>query len=660
MKKTILLINLLFVCFSSYSQKLEKDTIGLNDVVISASRFNNDVVNSSVLITDSCLNFSQETPSYFQTTPSVSSQSDNGTDFGYSYYSLRGIGQSRINYTINGIPLNDGEDLSVYTNNYTNIINNLNSIQIIRGSGISSNGASSYAGLVNMELKNPLQTDKGVEIGIMHGSYNSYSQYISYNSGIFNKNFGIYANISSTGTDGYRDFSQGQSQSGVLSLGYKDSLNSLKLNVIYGHNANEMSWLPVPETSDPKTNILVYGNLKASTDNFNQGIYQLQYSRQMSKDLYFSLSPYIVTINGNYDFPLDSNTLGNLELKSINKGLYSNLKLYKGYYRSELGLNYNDFSRKHSGEIYTWNYDNTGFKKDYSMYFKSCYEINRFSLNGDIQYRVADFYYESQDLNKGFFNYEFFNYFAGINYKIDNNSNLFISYANSNREPSRTDLFGYNDHIDNSNIDQVNIVKPEQVKDIEAGFRFNKKSFTFSSNFYYMDFENEIISTNQINYLGILLRKNVKESQRSGIEVETSVKIRNLTLGGNLNLSKNRMIINNQSKEPILTPQAISYVYSIIKIQKISLEVNYKYASKSYLESSNNERFITADYHFVNSVVSYNFQNESTLSFFANNLLNKNWESSGNVTYDEFSQPVSSNYFYSSKFNFFVQLKIKI
>lgn len=656
MKKNIIVLILIIISNNLKAQ--HKDTVLLNNVSISASRFNEESLNSNVLTTDSIENYFQETPVFFQRISSVVSQSDNGTPFGYSYFTLRGMSQTRINYTLNGVPLNDGEDLAVYTTNYTNILNNLGSVQIVRGTGVSSNGASSYVGLINMDLKNPFDNRK-FEFSALGGSFSSFSQQISYNTGVLNNKFGAYISLSNTGTQGYRDYSWGLSQSGVISLGYKDSKNILRLNVIYGHTNNAMSWLPVPEGSNPKENVLVFGNLSTQEDEFDQGIYQLQYSRLIYNNIMFSISPYIVTLKGGYDYPLDEDNLGKLNLEALNRGGYTNIKLNKGNFKNEFGLNYNYFTRDHIGEIYGWNYKNIGTKIDGSIYFKSIYVVKKITLIGDIQIRKANFSYNSEELNEEFFDYTFFNYGLGINYKLNQKNNLYISFAENEREPTRTDLFGYNDHIDLTNVDQINNVKPEKVKDIEFGLQHSKENFKFNFNLYYMKFENEILSTNQLNYLGILLRKNVPESQRTGLEIELEYTINKLKFGGNINYSQNKVKINSENKTPILTPDLISYVYSILTIKELSVEINYKYAAQSFLESSNNKNFVVPEYHLLNGRISYKLKRNFEASMFINNILNQNWEMSGNCNFDDLGNPISRNYFYSSKANFFVQLTFR-
>ena len=348
----------------------------LDEVTITASRFKLESSSSKTIQMDSVKNyFAQETPYFFSKTPSIVAQSDNGTPFGYSYFTLRGMGQNRINYTLNGVPLNDGEDLAVYTSNYTDLLNSLRSVQITRGAGVSANGASSYVGLVNMDLTSPFDNKSG-EITSMVGSFNSRRTSVKYNTGVTKKGFGATFRASETYTDGFRDFSSGKSTSFSTSLGYKDEVTSVRFNAVFGKTENGQAWLPVREGSPVTTNILatVFG-IKPQYDDFTSGIYQLQVAGKFSEETLFNFSTYFTHVDGNYDMPnFDTNfinSLGtrNLKLNSGNWGGYYNVKHSKNGFTIQPGITINSFKRKHVGtyndsnqDLTILNYQNTGEK----------------------------------------------------------------------------------------------------------------------------------------------------------------------------------------------------------------------------------------------------------------------------------------------------------
>jgi len=652
MIKRLLMVIVVLFTTTIYSQN---DTIKtLDEVTITASRFKLESSSSKTIQMDSVKNYySQETPYFFSKTPSVISQSDNGTPFGYSYFTLRGMGQNRINYTLNGVPLNDGEDLSVYTSNYTDLLNSLRSVQITRGAGVSANGASSYVGLVNMDLTSPFD-NKSHEFSSMFGSFDSRRNSFKYNTGVTKKGFGATFRLSETYTNGFRDFSNGQSYSLSTSLGYRDEVTSIRFNVVYGSTQNAQSWLAVPEGTPVTTNVLVT-NGKPQYDNFKSGIYQLQIAGKFSEIAMFNMSTYLSTINGNYDFPVKELTgetsIYNLELNAKNWGGFFNVKYNSNGLDVQPGLTINSFDREHIGSTQgVLNYNNTGSKFDATAFIKASYKIGLlWIVEGDYQFRSTEFIYRNLDFNdKGrLFEYKFNNYSFGISYQ----SEIFkpyISFGRSSREPSRTNLFGYNDNP--LTVSDINIVKPETVNDLELGTKIKYKYLTGSTNIYTMFFTNEIISIGQLNSMGIAQGTNAQKSNRIGLEGDLKVNIKKLEIGTSFNLSKNKIWLNDVNSTPALTPNFTSNLYTNYTINKVNIGVNYKYVAQSFLDTDN--LFICPEYHLLDANIGYKFKSKLSFNLLVNNLLNKNWTTGG--YYDGVR-----NFYYTAGTNVYATLNYK-
>jgi iron complex outermembrane receptor protein len=235
----------------------------------------------------------QEPAFILNETPSVNVYSDAGNMVGYSYFRLRGIDQTRINMTWDGIPLNEGEDQGVYFNNYPDFFNSVSSIQIQRGIGISSNGVSSYGGSINFQSPT-LFGDTSLQIGLDYGSYNSYRDYIEYSSGKRN-NVGFYIRASSLRSDGYKEHSQHTSQSVLFSTGYMKGKHLLKLTGTIGHQENEMAWLGASKEqleNNPKYNSLYTYGSEMEKDNFTQSLMKLQHTFYISEKSKLSSTVY--------------------------------------------------------------------------------------------------------------------------------------------------------------------------------------------------------------------------------------------------------------------------------------------------------------------------------------------------------------------------------
>ena len=662
------IITLLSIALSSicYSQQDTTSVNTLNEVTITASRFKLESVAQKTIKMDSVKNYhAQETPYFFSTTPSVVTQSDNGTPFGYSYFTLRGMGQNRINYTLNGVPLNDGEDLAVYTSNYTDLLNSLRSVQITRGSGVSANGSSSYIGLVNMDLTSPFDKKSG-EITTMRGSFNSRKNSFKFNTGTNKNGFGANFRISETYTDGFRDFSSGKSVSFSTSLGYRNEYTSARFNVVYGKTKNGQSWLPVPEGSPVTTNILATDfGIKPQYDDFNSGLYQFQLAGKFSEQTIFNFSTYITQVNGNYDMPsfTDTQQTNNLKLNSTNSGFYYNVKHENNGFIIEPGVTINAYNRKHIGTTDgLFQYENVGDKFDATVFTKVSYKLGLdWIIDGDYQFRSTKFDYKNKLVNfeTKLYEHKFNNYSIGISYRGNEIFKPYVSFGKSSREPSRTnllfDILPDNTKISVDNITsntQVSNTKPETVRDLELGTKINSKLIKGSFNIYSMYFTDEIVSIGQLNSMGIALGTNATKSNRLGIEGDLTLKFKKLEIGSTFNVSKNKVWLNDVKSEPVLTPNFISNVFTNYKTGKFEFGVNYKYVAQSFLDNSNT--FICPEYHLIDTNVIFNINSDLSIKLFVNNILNKNWTTGGT------SDPIyGRSFYYTAGINSYLTLNYK-
>lgn len=634
----------------------QNDTIKtLDEVTITASRFKLEATSAKTIQMDSVKTyFAQETPYFFSKTPSIVAQSDNGTPFGYSYFTLRGMGQNRINYTLNGVPLNDGEDLAVYTSNYTDLLSSLRSVQIIRGAGVSANGASSYVGLVNMDLTSPFDNKSG-EITSMVGSFNSRRTSVKVNTGVNKKGFGATFRASETYTDGFRDFSSGRSTSFSTSLGYRNEYTSIRFNAVFGKTKNGQAWLPVPEGSPATTNILAteFG-IKPQYDDFTSGIYQLQVAGKFSEQTIFNFSTYFTHVDGNYDMPsfTAEQQTNNLKLNSGNWGGYYNVKHSSNGFTIEPGFTINSYTRKHTGSTDgVFQYDNLGEKFDATAFTKTSYKLGLdWIIEGDYQFRSTSFTYKGlENFGAKVFEHNFHNFSFGLSYRGNEVLKPYISFGKSSREPSRTNIFLY---TDNPTTDaEITNVKPETVRDLELGTKIISKYLNGSFNGYYMYFTDEIVSIGQLNSMGIALGTNADKSYRLGIEGDLTLKLKKLEVGSSFNFSKNKVWLNDVKSEPVLTPNFISNLFTNYNLGKIEVGANYKYVAQSFLD--NNNTFICPEYHLVDTSISYNLRDNTSIKLFVNNILNKNWTTGG------ITDGVTRSFYYTAGTNFYVTFNYK-
>jgi iron complex outermembrane recepter protein len=306
-------------------------------------------------------------------TPSITNYSDAGNSQGYSYFRLRGIDQTRINITLDGVPLNEPEDQGAYFSNYPDIFNSVSKIQIQRGVGTSKNGIASYGGSVQLFSPNLADSTK-TTFGLGYGSFNSLRVFGEYNSGIKNKK-AIYVRASQIYSDGYKYHSSNNSQSVFLSGGIFHEKSIWKLNFLLGHQQNDLAWLGVSDSLigiERKTN----ANSKQEKDRFFQTLTQLKNSWQIGKSSLLETSIYHTFLKGNYDFDLN-NFLGlpsteelfNYAFESNLVGFFSNYTFSNKQFHLTSGLHSNIYNRQHTGSERALGqlYQNNGYKNEISF-----------------------------------------------------------------------------------------------------------------------------------------------------------------------------------------------------------------------------------------------------------------------------------------------------
>ena len=169
--------------------------------------------------------------------------SDNGTEFGYGYFRIRGLDQTRINVTLDGMPWNEAEDYGTYFANSPDLMSSLHSIKVERGTSSSNNGTASSGGSINLESIDLLKdTISYAYVG--GGSYKTYKTSIIYNSGLFNNHHALHVKATQQQTDGFKDNSFNNSQAFTIKYGYffndRHNIEVLSLN---GRHRNGQGWL---------------------------------------------------------------------------------------------------------------------------------------------------------------------------------------------------------------------------------------------------------------------------------------------------------------------------------------------------------------------------------------------------------------------------------
>src|SRR4051812_18130321 len=149
--------------------------------------------------------YGQDIPLLLRDTPSIDTYAEAGVGgSGYSYITLRGISPTRINFTLDGVPLADSEDMTTYFADFPDLARSLESIQIQRGVGTSTVGTPSFGGSVNMQSID-LSAGRRIHATFGAGSFDGRQASVGYPSGALPGGFAFYTRVSFLENEGFRD-----------------------------------------------------------------------------------------------------------------------------------------------------------------------------------------------------------------------------------------------------------------------------------------------------------------------------------------------------------------------------------------------------------------------------------------------------------------------
>lgn len=662
MKRLLIFILSIFI-LNSYGQKI--DTIFLNEVNISA--YSPYKANYLTPITFKNLykseinfkNYGQEPSQILNSTPSITSFSDNGSGWGYSYFRLRGIDQTRINMTLNGVPLNEPEDQGCYFSNYPDFMESLEMLQIQRGGGLIKNGVSSFGGSINFESYIPKKFVVSSTLGF--GSFNSTKLGFTFENAW--KRGGFYIQFSDIQTSGYKYHSGNHGRSLFINTFFNAGKNTFKIIGFAGTQYNQLAWLGVSLDSIEKDR-RINGASEKENDNFEQyniqfhHIYNINDNSKFNYTIYYNFLKgfYTFDVNNFYEIPISGSILKydlNANFFGGNVNYAHKIKKFDFY----IGLNAYTYSRNHIGSdrgLYL--YTNTGYRNEISGSFKVNYNIFKgFNLLADIQYRYTDFEYIG-DVNLKKFYWNFINYNIGVDYKLTKETVIYYSCGKTNREPTRNDIFYGFDNLQSDSLGDpiYNDIQPETSFDHELGFRFLNNHINFNFNLFCMIFKNEIILNGQYGPTGLPLRNNIESSTRSGLEIDMKYKW-DFGLVTNFNLTYNHSIIKQGDNNiiPILTPIWLSNVEIYYKYKWFNIGLNYRYQDWSYIDFANKNKI--SDFYTLNAKIGLTWR-WFDFNVFINNMTDQKYFNSGQMNYDG-SKPL---YFVGSPINLYASLKITL
>jgi len=533
--------------------------------------------------------------------PSMVTTSDAGTGIGYTYMRIRGIDQTRINVTLNGVTVNDAESQGSWLVNLPDLGTYIEQVQVQSGANTTP-GAISYGARIDFKTKD-IPDNAFAEIGSAYGSFNTFHNTISAGTGLLGKRFSATATFSNVRSDGYMDRATAKLNAAFFSAQYRilnfrkqKDYGTLKFNLLYGTEHTGLAWngLPADSLATNRTynscgeyytndgQRRYYGN---ETDNYTQTHYQLEYLKKWGqpdartshklnimahltrgigyyeeyKDDYapaqfglIPISPEIETFDlvtrkylDNYYYGIHSNYEGSYRFKSAN---FQKLIW-------ECGIDADMYDGDQYGDViwaqpatvqdfpvdYRW-YNSTGDKLQTKVFASAKYLYKHFSVRTEVQYRMMDYKITGfddkfRDVTQSYL-WNFVNPKIAIRYYLDKNKKLTHSFDLSFSTANREPT--RSDIIDAPGGHKP---VPETVYDLEFNYMMQHDKFYVNAALYGMYYRDQLVLTGQINDVGAAIMTNVDKSYRAGIELAVAYQpVKFFTWHFNGNFSRNRIL----------------------------------------------------------------------------------------------------------------------
>lgn len=653
-------------------------------------------------------NFGQDIPMLLNWTPSMVTTSDAGAGVGYTGLRIRGTDASRINVTINGIALNDSESQGVFWVNTPDLASSVQSIQIQRGVGTSTNGAGAFGATVSVQT-DVLARDPYVEGMASYGSFNTQRYTFKGGTGLIKDRWSFDARVSKINSDGFLRRASSDLNSYYLSGAFYGEKTIVKAITFGGHEETYQAWNGVDkETMDVDRRFNYSGAIYDDTgiierfydrevDDYRQDHYQLHISQQLSDYWNGNISFHYTRGKGYFeqykqdeafeDLGLPNVTIGNETIESSD--VIVRRWLDNDYYGATFSTNHakgntdltfgGAFSRydnaRHFGEI-IWSeialespirhvyYDGESQKSDFNFFGKLSYAWSEnLSSFLDLQYRSIDYQTSGVDNDQSAYavddHFDFFNPKLGVSYELSSNSVLYTSYAIANREPNRTDY-----------LDGAGKPKSERLGNLEIGWRKTSKRYGLDVNYYLMNYTDQLVLTGAISDVGAPIRANIGKSYRTGVEVSGTINFSdkiNWMANATWSINRNRDYTwldasNNQRKRNttiILSPSWVAGNQIRWKpFERFEANLLTKYVGKQFLDNTDDAN-VALDAYLVNDLrFSYQFMPANVrlieVGLLINNVFDAEYASNG---YGYGGVP----YFYpQAGINFLAMLTVKL
>ncbi|QTE21698.1 TonB-dependent receptor [Polaribacter cellanae] len=655
-----------------YVIQLNPDATQLGEILVSAVR-----VNATVPVTFSNLskkeiakrNLGQDIPILINYLPNVVSSSDAGAGVGYTQMNVRGSNGERINVTVNGIPYNDAESHGSFWVNLGDFASSTQNLQLQRGVGTSTNGSGAFGASLNI-LTDAVSEEAFGEISNSFGSFGTRKHTVKFSTGKLNNNVEIAGRLSNIYSDGYVDRAFSDLKSYFLQGSYSDENTLIKAITFGGKEQTYQSWFGLTKKQleeNRRQNPYTYEN---ETDNYTQNHYQLHWNEKINDNWSTNLGLNYTKGAGYFEqFKKDEDvtdfggiveaTNGNGETDLIvRRWLDNNFQVinFSTNYKAEglnfvSGVSYSKYNGDHFGEV-IWAkqfgtnanirdryYFSDAQKTDFSAFAKATFDISKkLGAYVDLQGRFIN--YQTKGITSDIVpidvdaDFNFFNPKFGFTYEINNDNNLYASFAVANREPNRNDF-------------ENGVSTPETLHDYELGWRLKKETIKLNTNIYYMNYKNQLVLTGALDDVGAPVRATSGNSYRLGVEIDADITLSNqFSIKPNVAFSKNKnqdFFIEENGIPKSLGNTNLSYSPSIVfgniftykPLNNIEVSLFSKYVGEQFLnnvddKNSKLDSYFISDFNLVYQIKPNKVFKSIIFTGLVNNIFNKEYVSNAN------------------------------
>jgi len=623
-------------------------------------------------------NLGQDIPVLLNYLPSVVSSSDAGTGIGYTYLRVRGSDATRVNVTINGIPYNDAESQGTFWVNLGDFASSVESLQLQRGVGTSTNGSGAFGASLNI-LTDGISENAGGEIDNSFGSFGTRKHSIKFTTGLLNDHFEFAGRLSKIYSDGYVDRAFTDLKSYYLQGNYVDKNTIVKAITFGGKEKTYQAWYGLSKDQleeDRTQNPYTYDN---ETDNYWQDHYQLHWIETLNANWSTNIGLNYTRGKGYFEqfkdgrSAADYNNLINEDSdvvvrRWLDNHFYvanANVTYKKNSLELITGISYSDYTNDHYGEI-IWGSDLASETNIRDRYYLSISDKSDFSIFSKATFRMSEKLQAFLDIQGRFVNYtttgltsdrapidvderfDFFNPKLGFTYTLNPGNSLYVSYARANKEPNRNDF-------ESNAVD----VQHEELNDFELGWRHESDRLRLNANVYYMQYNNQLVLSGALDNVGEYLRENVDKSYRLGLELDASIVLtEQLSLVSNFALSKNKiqdLTINRDGAVQNLNDTNIAFSPDLITTHALEYAPNTKfraaligkYVGEQYLsntdtEASKLDSYFVTDFNFTYTLPVNNVFDSIVFTGMVNNLFDLEYVDRGFTYLDTWSGPTAT------------------